>query len=186
MPLGARACQPSAWRHGPRPGHQANPDQAWILARLVRLTDGRSRFPRFAWTSPAKPISSRTSAVTGASTGFRRRFRGLHTVPRAMSAAVARDRRLRGILCGAGLQETCTFSFLERQAAEPFLPAGGRACRHRESPLGEVRRAAAVAPAGAARRARLQPPTGNRRCPAVRSGRDLPPGWRSQSASAGC
>ena len=45
-------------------------------------------------------------------------------MPRPMSAAVARDRRLRGILCGAGLQETCTFSFLERPAAEPFLPAG--------------------------------------------------------------
>jgi phenylalanyl-tRNA synthetase beta chain len=39
-----------------------------------------------------------------------------------MSPAVARDRRLRGILCGAGLQETCTFAFLERQAAAPFLP----------------------------------------------------------------
>jgi phenylalanyl-tRNA synthetase beta chain len=51
-------------------------------------------------------------------------FPTLHTVPRAMSAAVARDRRMRGILCGAGLQETCTFSFLEREAAEPFLPPG--------------------------------------------------------------
>ena len=51
-------------------------------------------------------------------------FPTLDTVPRPMSPAVARDRRLRGILCGAGLQETCTFSFLERQAAEPFLPAG--------------------------------------------------------------
>jgi phenylalanyl-tRNA synthetase beta chain len=49
-------------------------------------------------------------------------FPTLDTVPRPMSPAVARDRRLRGILCGAGLQETCTFSFLERQAAEPFLP----------------------------------------------------------------
>jgi phenylalanyl-tRNA synthetase beta chain len=51
-------------------------------------------------------------------------FPTLDTVPRPMSPAVARDRRLRGILCGAGLQETCTFSFLERQAAEPFLPGG--------------------------------------------------------------
>ena len=51
-------------------------------------------------------------------------FPTLDTVPRPMSPAVARDRRLRGILCGAGLQETCTFSFQERQAAEPFLPAG--------------------------------------------------------------
>ena len=51
-------------------------------------------------------------------------FPTLDTVPRPMSPAVARDRRLRGILCGAGLQETCTFSFLERQAAEPFLPSG--------------------------------------------------------------
>ena len=51
-------------------------------------------------------------------------FPELHSVPRPMSPSVARDRRLRGILCGAGLQETCTFAFLEREAAEPFLPPG--------------------------------------------------------------
>ncbi len=45
-------------------------------------------------------------------------FPALREMPRPMSAAVAADRRLRGILCGAGLQETCTF--IERAAAEPF------------------------------------------------------------------
>ena len=51
-------------------------------------------------------------------------FPALHEMPRPMSPAIARDRRLRGILCGAGLQETCTFAFMERAAAEPFVPAG--------------------------------------------------------------
>ena len=42
-----------------------------------------------------------------------------------MSPAVARDRMLRRVLCGAGLQETCTFTFIEREAAAPFVaPAG--------------------------------------------------------------
>jgi phenylalanyl-tRNA synthetase beta chain len=37
-----------------------------------------------------------------------------------MSRAVARDRMLRRILVGAGLQEACTFTFIEREAAAPF------------------------------------------------------------------
>lgn len=51
-------------------------------------------------------------------------FPPLRTPPRPMSPAVARDRRLRRVLCGAGLQETCTFTFLEQEAALPFLAAG--------------------------------------------------------------
>ena len=47
-------------------------------------------------------------------------FPSLHSPPREMSPAIARDRMLRRVLCGEGLQETCTFTFIERQAAEPF------------------------------------------------------------------
>ena len=50
-------------------------------------------------------------------------FPPLRTPPRPMSPAVARDRRLRRVLCGAGLQETCTFTFIEREAAAPFAAA---------------------------------------------------------------
>jgi phenylalanyl-tRNA synthetase beta chain len=52
-------------------------------------------------------------------------FPALRTPPRPMAPAVARDRRLRRLLCGAGLQETCTFTFIEREAATPFSPAEG-------------------------------------------------------------
>ncbi len=52
-------------------------------------------------------------------------FPALREMPRAISPTVARDRRLRGILCAAGLQETCTFTFLERAAADPFVRAAG-------------------------------------------------------------
>ena len=51
-------------------------------------------------------------------------FPALQTLPRPMSPAVARDRRLRGVLCGAGLQEACTFTFIEREAASAFLAPG--------------------------------------------------------------
>jgi phenylalanyl-tRNA synthetase beta chain len=47
-------------------------------------------------------------------------FPALSAVPRPMSPAIARDRKLRRILTGAGLQEACTFTFIEREAAEPF------------------------------------------------------------------
>ena len=46
--------------------------------------------------------------------------------------AVARDRRLRRLLCGAGLQEAVTFTFIERAAAAPFArPARRRRSRSR-------------------------------------------------------
>jgi phenylalanyl-tRNA synthetase beta chain len=47
-------------------------------------------------------------------------FPSLHSPPREISPVVARDRLVRRVLCGAGLQETCTFTFMEREAAEPF------------------------------------------------------------------
>jgi phenylalanyl-tRNA synthetase beta chain len=47
-------------------------------------------------------------------------FPPLRTPPRPIAPAVARDRRLRRLLCAAGLQETCTFTFIEREAAAPF------------------------------------------------------------------
>jgi phenylalanyl-tRNA synthetase beta chain len=51
-------------------------------------------------------------------------FPALRTVPRRPSAGVERTRRLRRVLCGAGLQEAVTFTFIEEAAATPFLPAG--------------------------------------------------------------
>jgi len=48
-------------------------------------------------------------------------FPALRTPPAPMSPAVARDRSVRRVLCGAGLQEACTFTFIEREAATPFV-----------------------------------------------------------------
>jgi phenylalanyl-tRNA synthetase beta chain len=62
-------------------------------------------------------------------------FPSLHTPPREMSPAVARDRMLRRVLCGAGLQETCTFTFIEHDAAAPF--ADGSALVEIGNPLSE-------------------------------------------------
>ncbi len=58
-------------------------------------------------------------------------FPALRTPPRAMSPAVARDRRLRRVLCGAGLQEACTFTFIER---EPPRRSRSRPTRSSRSP----------------------------------------------------
>ena len=52
-------------------------------------------------------------------------FPSLHAPPREMSPVVARDRLIRRVLCGAGLQEACTFTFIEREAAEPFSGTTG-------------------------------------------------------------
>jgi phenylalanyl-tRNA synthetase beta chain len=52
-------------------------------------------------------------------------FPSLHAPPREMSPVVSRDRLLRRVLCGAGLQETCTFTFIEQGAAEPFSGTTG-------------------------------------------------------------
>jgi phenylalanyl-tRNA synthetase beta chain len=52
-------------------------------------------------------------------------FPSLHAPPREMSPVVARDRLIRRVLCGAGLQEACTFTFIEREAAEPFSGTAG-------------------------------------------------------------
>jgi len=51
-------------------------------------------------------------------------FPALRRMPPQMSPSVGRDRMLRRVLCGAGLQEACTFTFMERDAALPFVPAG--------------------------------------------------------------
>jgi len=51
-------------------------------------------------------------------------FPALRRMPPQMSASVGRDRMLRRVLCGAGLQEACTFTFMEREAAMPFVPPG--------------------------------------------------------------
>lgn len=48
------------------------------------------------------------------------RFPALHTPPHASDAGILRARRIRRILCGAGLQEAVTFTFMESAAAEPF------------------------------------------------------------------
>jgi phenylalanyl-tRNA synthetase beta chain len=48
------------------------------------------------------------------------RFPALHTAPQASDSGILRARRIRRLLCGAGLQEACTFTFMESAAAEPF------------------------------------------------------------------
>ena len=48
------------------------------------------------------------------------RFPVLHTPPHASDEGILRARRIRRLLCGAGLQEACTFTFMESAAAEPF------------------------------------------------------------------
>jgi phenylalanyl-tRNA synthetase beta chain len=49
------------------------------------------------------------------------RFPGLTELPRPMAPAVSLGRRVRRLLCGAGLQEAVTFTFIEAAAAAPFL-----------------------------------------------------------------
>jgi phenylalanyl-tRNA synthetase beta chain len=44
----------------------------------------------------------------------------LETAPPTVAIRVALERRLTGLLAGAGLQEAVTFTFMERAAAEPF------------------------------------------------------------------
>jgi len=56
-------------------------------------------------------------------------FPALTAPPRPLAPAVVRDRRVRRLLCGAGLQEAATFTFIERDLAQPFLAAG-------EAPIG--------------------------------------------------
>jgi len=47
-------------------------------------------------------------------------FPALRATPRVSDAGVLRARRLRRVLCGAGLQEAVTFTFMEAAAAAPF------------------------------------------------------------------
>ncbi len=47
-------------------------------------------------------------------------FPALRTAPHRADAGVLRARRIRRLLCGAGLQEAVTFTFIEHVAAEPF------------------------------------------------------------------
>jgi phenylalanyl-tRNA synthetase beta chain len=51
-------------------------------------------------------------------------FPSLRATPRPSDAGVHRARRLRRILCGAGLQEAVTFTFIEEAAAQPFATPG--------------------------------------------------------------
>jgi phenylalanyl-tRNA synthetase beta chain len=48
-------------------------------------------------------------------------FPALTVAPRRSSRGVVRARRLRRLLCGAGLQEAVTFTFIEEAAATPFV-----------------------------------------------------------------
>ncbi len=50
-------------------------------------------------------------------------FPALRTAPHRSDAGVLRARRIRRLLCGAGLQEAVTFTFIEQAAAEPFVAA---------------------------------------------------------------
>ncbi len=53
-------------------------------------------------------------------------FPALHTAPRSSFPGVARARVLRRLLCGAGLQEAVTFTFIEDDWAAAFAPDGQR------------------------------------------------------------
>jgi phenylalanyl-tRNA synthetase beta chain len=53
-------------------------------------------------------------------------FPALRTVPPPSAAGVTRGRAIRRLLCGAGLQEACTFTFIDAEAAEPFSSASNR------------------------------------------------------------
>jgi phenylalanyl-tRNA synthetase beta chain len=50
-------------------------------------------------------------------------FPPLHATPPAPDPRLRRDRAVRGLLLGAGLNEAVTFTFIERAAAERFAPA---------------------------------------------------------------
>jgi phenylalanyl-tRNA synthetase beta chain len=52
-------------------------------------------------------------------------FPALSAVPPASSPGIARGRALRRLLCGAGLQEAVTFTFIEEGAAAPFAGTEG-------------------------------------------------------------
>jgi phenylalanyl-tRNA synthetase beta chain len=52
-------------------------------------------------------------------------FPPLRTTPRPSSPGAARARLLRRVLCGVGLQEAVTFTFIDREAATRFAHAGG-------------------------------------------------------------
>ena len=71
-------------------------------------------------------------------------------------------------LTAAGFSESMTFAFIERQAALPVLRSRRGAGRDRQSAVGEVRRAAAVAAAGPDRFVRAQPAARPQGRPAVR------------------
>jgi phenylalanyl-tRNA synthetase beta chain len=52
-------------------------------------------------------------------------FPALRSAPRPTDPALLRERGLRALLGGAGLQEAATFTFIEQAAAAPFVPPGG-------------------------------------------------------------
>jgi phenylalanyl-tRNA synthetase beta chain len=53
-------------------------------------------------------------------------FPALRAMPRPSDAGVARSRLIRRLLCGAGLQEAVTFTFMSGDAAGPFAAADDR------------------------------------------------------------
>jgi phenylalanyl-tRNA synthetase beta chain len=52
------------------------------------------------------------------------RFPALREMPRPSVPAIQLGRRVRRLLCGAGLQEAVTFTFIETAAATPYAPTG--------------------------------------------------------------
>lgn len=64
------------------------------------------------------------------------RFPSLHTPPHPADPGILRARRIRRLLCGAGLQEAATFTFLEAAAAAPFA-ADARSLVKIANPLSE-------------------------------------------------
>ena len=84
----------------------------------------------------------------------------LAAAPPPPAIGVSTERRLTGLLSGAGSPGSGDVHVHGAHRRGALRVFGGRGCLDRESAVGEIRGAAAVAPAGPARRARLQPPPG--------------------------
>ena len=117
-------------------GPRARRLDASSVPELPRRRDARNRSHRRS--RPAlrvRPAAGHVPGARDAAAGARRPDRRAIAPSGGCSAPPASPKSM-------------TFAFIERQAALPFCDAGGRAGRDRQSAVGEVRGAAAVAAAG--------------------------------------
>ena len=169
-PRAARCPTPtSSASCGARPGSHAG--RRW-------LGRGRADLPR---RSAARGRSHRGGRPALRLRQARRRPSRSMTPGRAAAGPAGRRATAWCAACctAAGLSEAVTFGFIEQRRRPSAFVAEGDAAhdrRRRESAVGEVRRAAAVAAAGPGRRGRAQPPARPTRCRRCsRSARASPP-----------